>query len=90
MDEAQYRQQLAEQGYGEPSLVEWDAGTVNDTHSHEFSASILVLDGEITVTLADGTVTCGPGDTFALAAGIPHAETVGLEGVRFLAGRKSS
>jgi len=89
MDEARYRQQLTEQGYGEPSLVEWDPGTVNDTHSHDFSASILVLDGEITVTLADGDVTCGPGDTFALSAGAPHAETVGQSGVRFLAGRKS-
>jgi len=88
MDEAQYRQELADGGYGEPNLVEWEANTVNDTHTHDFSAAILVLDGEITVTTDDGEVTCRAGDTFSLAAGVPHAERIGADGVRFLAGRK--
>jgi len=90
MDEQAFRKQLAEEGYSEPRLVEWEPGTFNDTHTHDFSAKVMVLDGEITVTCDDGRrTTCRAGDTFQLAAGTPHKEDIGAEGVRFLAGRKS-
>jgi quercetin dioxygenase-like cupin family protein len=59
-----------------------------DTHTHDFGASVLILEGEISVTLEDRVVTCGPGETFSLEANIPHAESVGADGVRLLACRK--
>jgi quercetin dioxygenase-like cupin family protein len=88
MDEKSFRQQMADSGCDEVAAVEWEANTVNETHTHDFSASLLVLAGEMTVTMEDATTTCGAGDTFQLAAGVPHAETVGAEGVRFLVGRR--
>lgn len=87
MEEKSFRQQLKRDGCEDVSTVEWEPNTVNETHTHDFSASLLVLAGEMTVTMEDGTTTCGAGDTFRLAAGIPHAEAVGAEGVRFLVGR---
>jgi quercetin dioxygenase-like cupin family protein len=89
MKEQAFRKLLAKEGYGEGAVRDWAAGTFNDTHSHDFSAKVLVLDGEITVTTADGrATTCRAGDTFQLAAGTPHQERVGPDGVRFLGGRK--
>jgi quercetin dioxygenase-like cupin family protein len=89
MDEQAFRKTLAEEGYAEGRVVEWGPNHFNDTHVHDFSAKVLVLDGEITVACEDGrTTTCRAGDTFQLAAGTPHLERIGAAGVRFLSGRK--
>lgn len=88
MDEQSFTEQLKSEGYQPGVAVEWDPGTVNDTHAHAFSARLLILAGEITVTTAEGATTCRAGDTFRLAAGTPHEERVGPAGVRFLTGRK--
>ncbi len=88
MDEAQFRTKLAQEGYAAGEVRDLAPGTIMDTHVHDFSAMILVLDGEITVTTEDGDTTCRAGETFSLAAGIPHSERIGGDGVRFLAGRK--
>ncbi len=88
MDERSFKEKLARDGFGEAVLREWEAGTVNESHTHDFAASALVISGEITVTTDGGATTCKAGDSFALAAGIPHTETVGDDGVRFLVGRK--
>ncbi len=88
MDEAAFREKMKQDGHGEVSLRDWAPNHFEDTHTHDFGASILVLDGEMSVTLADRVVTCRAGDTFSLDADISHAEQVGGEGVRFLACRK--
>lgn len=90
MQESEFRAQLKEGGYDEARLIEWSPDTFNDTHTHEFDASVLVLAGEITVTTADETCTCRAGDTFSLNAGIPHKEMIGPEGVKFLSGRRQA
>ena len=88
MDETTLREKLQQDGYGDPAIKEMAPNHTEDTHTHDFGASILVLDGEISVTMEDGVVTCRAGDTFALDANMPHAEQIGDEGVRFLVGRK--
>ena len=88
MDEAAFREKMKQDGYGDVGVSEYEAGYARDTHTHDFGASVLVMDGEISVTLEDGVVTCRAGDTFSLEANIPHAESVGAEGVRLLAARK--
>ena len=67
MDEAAFREQMKQGGYGEVSVSEYEAGYARDTHAHDFGASVLVVDGEISVTLEDRVVTCRAGDTFSLA-----------------------
>lgn len=88
MDEAAFRKQLEQDGYNDIGIREMAANHVEPTHTHDFGASILVLSGEISVTLEDRVVTCCAGDSFALDANVPHAERIGGEGVRFLAGRR--
>jgi quercetin dioxygenase-like cupin family protein len=88
MDEQTFKRQIEADGYDQAAMVEWEPGTFNDTHTHDFSAALLVLSGEITVKTDAGETTCRAEDTFSLAAGVPHSETIGADGVRFLVGRK--
>ena len=84
MNEVSFRETLAAQGFPEPTIVERDANLVTTDHVHEFTASALILAGEISVVTATGTSTCRSGDTFTLASGITHHEEYGAEGARLL------
>ena len=88
MNEADFRQALKEQGYGEATPVELEPDFSNDMHTHDFSAFLLVQSGEFTLVTEEGSVTHGPGETCQLAAGRHHCERTGAQGVRFLLGRK--
>jgi quercetin dioxygenase-like cupin family protein len=89
MTEQEFRDLASRDGFAEPALVEWDAGLINEEHTHDFTARIYVLSGELKVVCAERTSTCRSGDHDALDAGTPHTEYVGTEGVAFLAARKS-
>ena len=88
MDEAKFREKMIQDGYGDVTVRNFAPNHCEPTHTHEFGASVLVLKGEITITMEDRLVTCWAGDVFALDANVPHAEHVGDECVRFLACRK--
>lgn len=88
MTEQEFRDLLASEGFSTVVAVEREPNGSMDTHTHPFEARVLVIDGEITVVSAGGTQLCRAGDTFQLAANVPHTETYGPQGVRYLAGRK--
>ncbi len=88
MNEAQFRQQLQEQGYGEAQALEFEPNSVKDMHTHDFSAFVLVLSGAFTLVTEDDSVTHQPGETCKLAAGTLHSEQAGASGVTILIGKK--
>ena len=88
VDEVIFREKMIQDGYGDVTVRHFVPNHCEPTHTHEFGASVQVLNGKITITMEDRTVTCQAGDVFALDANVPHAEQVGDEGVRFLACRK--
>jgi quercetin dioxygenase-like cupin family protein len=88
MDEAQFRRQLQEQGYGEAQALEFEPNFGNDMHSHDFSAFALVLSGEFTLVTEDGSATHQPGEACKLAAGTLHSEQTGPSGATILIGKK--
>ncbi len=88
MNEAQFRQQLQEQGYGEAQPLEFEPNFVKDMHTHDFSAFAFVLSGEFTLVTEDGSVTHQPGEACKLAAGTRHAERTGPDGAKILIGKK--
>lgn len=89
MTESEFRRKLAALGCLEPLVVEWPAGRESGTHAHDFNAHGLVVAGGFTLTTPEGARVLGVGDSFALAAGIPHSETVGAQDTRLLAARLS-
>ena len=88
MNEAQFRQQLKEQGYSEAESLEYKPNSVSDIHTHEFSAFAFVLSGEFTLVTEDGSVTHQPGEACELAAGTLHSEQTGASGATILFGKK--
>ena len=91
IDEAGFRAGLARDGY-EPFERSWPApapGTApGEMHTHEFDARLLILEGAFTVTREGVPTTFRPGDICEVPAGMVHAEDVGPEGTRYVAGRR--
>ena len=75
-------------GFDEVLERQWAAGTVLDTHSHPFEVDALVVRGEMWLTERAATRHLQPGDRFALAADVPHAERYGAEGAVFWVARR--
>lgn len=88
MTEQEFRTLLSTAGITTIVEIQREPNGSLDTHTHPFAAHALILDGEITVTSPTGTQHCKTGDTFQLAANVPHTESYGPQGVRYLAGRK--
>ena len=88
MNEAEFRQELQEQGYGEAQLLEFEPNSAADMHTHEFSAYAFVLSGEFIFVTEDGAATHLPGQTCKLAAGTLHSEQTGASGATILVGKK--
>ena len=88
MDEQGYRERARREGFEEPSLLDWEAGTFNETHSHACDCSLFVLSGEITIATDDGETTYRAGGTCLLTRDTPHTERVGPNGVAFLVARR--
>ena len=81
--------QLA-QGFDEVLERPWAPGTVVGTHSHPFSVSALVVQGELWLTVGDDTRHLQAGDNFTLGHGVPHAERYGAEGAVFWVARRNA
>ena len=88
MEQAEFKQQVKAQGYDAAEVVEIDPNLNNESHSHEFSASLLVLNGEFTLVTEAGAKTHLPGDVCSLAAGTPHSEKSGADGATVLIAKK--
>ena len=57
-------------------------------HTHPFDVRILVLEGQLTVTMGDEPHVCGPGDTFKMQSECEHFESHGPAGSRYILGRR--
>jgi quercetin dioxygenase-like cupin family protein len=76
-------------GFDEALVREWAPDTVIDTHTHAFDADAVVTQGEMWLTCAGSTRHLLPGDTFSLAAEVPHAERYGPQGATYWVARRT-
>ncbi len=66
----------------------WAAGTVVDTHTHDFAVDALVTAGDLWLTVGDHTRHLRAGDRFTLDRAVPHAERYGDAGATYWVARK--
>jgi quercetin dioxygenase-like cupin family protein len=64
---------LAKTSAGSVTLFAFDGGQGLSEHSTPFDALVLVLDGEITLTIGGTPVGASPGTITRLPANVPHA-----------------
>ena len=88
MTEEEFRQQVKEKGYGEPAVKEYGPFMDEPMHTHDFAAALLILSGEFTLVLEDGSTTYRPGEWCELSAGVLHTENTGAEGAKFIFAKK--
>ena len=89
MDRATFEAELARDNYT-PVERRRPANDRDAEHTHGFDARLLILEGAMTIHCDGATRTYGPGETFEMPAGHPHAEEIGPEGVAYLAGRRTA
>ncbi len=85
-----FETQARDAGFDEALVRQWAPDTVVDTHTHPFDASALVTQGEMWLTCAGSTRHLVPGDTFALAREVPHAERYGAQGATYWVARRNA
>jgi quercetin dioxygenase-like cupin family protein len=88
MDATAFEMGLRDDGFTEVATRSQPPGHATQPHAHAFDIRALVIEGEITLTVAGDATRYGPGDVFTMARGREHAETVGPDGVTTLAGRR--
>jgi len=88
MDPTQFEASLRLDGFTEVETKSQPPGRAVPEHAHPFDVRALVLEGEITLTVDGQGTAYRAGDVFTMAGGCRHAEEVGAEGVRILAGRR--
>ncbi|HET7261084.1 MAG TPA: cupin domain-containing protein [Casimicrobiaceae bacterium] len=76
-------------GFDEVIERTWAPGTTLDTHMHAFSVSARVVRGEMWLTVGEKVRHLLPGETFTLAARVPHAERYGGDGATYWVARRN-
>ncbi len=76
-------------GYDEVLTREWAPHWENDTHEHPFDADVLIVQGEMWLTLQGQTQHLQAGERFKVAKHVPHAEKYGAHGALFWVARKN-
>lgn len=89
MNQAEFEAETRREGY-EIQQGEIKPNQHRESHVHEWDARLFVLDGHLTLLRGDQRETFGPGESCSLSAGTPHEEHTEADGVRYLAGRRSS
>lgn len=87
MDETRFREELTRDGFDDVQ-ISWSAGNTNPEHAHDYDVRALVLDGEITLTVAGNADCYGAGQVFTMPRGCPHSEFIRPDGLRVLVGRR--
>ena len=85
---AEFEAAARREGFDEVAERSWPANAVVETHAHPFAVKALVVAGEMWLSVGDSTRHLRPGDTFELAAAVPHAERYGAAGATYWAARR--
>jgi molybdopterin-guanine dinucleotide biosynthesis protein A len=82
----------AHRAAGFDQIVErsWDPDVVLDTHSHPFAVQAQVVRGRMWLTVGGQTRDMSAGDTFELAADVPHSERYGPQGAAYWVARRTA
>ena len=84
-----YRAPALAEGYDEVLVRSWPADLQIDIHTHAFALKARVVSGEMWLTVGAETRHLQPGDEFALAADVPHAERYGHSGASYWVARRN-
>lgn len=88
MDPSEFEAALLREGYTEVARRSLPPSHPTQPHHRPFDVRAVVLDGAITLVVAGEATSYRSGQTFVMAQGREHAESVGPDGVTTLSGRR--
>ena len=88
MDHSVFEQSCVRDGFDALEEKQGQPGFTSTMHTHPFTARIMVLSGEFSVTRDGGTEVYTSGGSFTMEAGCEHAESFGADGSTYLVARK--
>ena len=88
LDQSAFEQSCARGGFAAVEKKQGQPGFTSDIHTHPFTARIMVLSGEFSVTRNGGTEVYTSGGSFTMDVGCEHAESFGADGSTWLVARK--
>lgn len=88
MDERELEEKLRGEGFSGIFIHRDSPGAHYPDHTHMGITAHIVLDGEITVTSEEQTITYATGDRFDVPAGEIHSAKIGPDGCRYMIGEK--
>jgi quercetin dioxygenase-like cupin family protein len=88
MDQENFKEALRLAGYTEITRTTTPTERHTPEHAHAYDVRGMVLAGSLTLTWDGQTKTYGPGDIYTMPRERRHSESLGLDGVSTLSGRK--
>ena len=88
MEREVFRDILISEGFEEAVTVTREPDGFLGLHAHPFEAKALILSGELILNVQGAEQCYQAGQVFHLAAGTPHSEQYGPQGVEYLVGRR--
>jgi mannose-6-phosphate isomerase-like protein (cupin superfamily) len=82
IDQTDIRQRVMDEGWI-PYVIDEPPGYAYAPHRHEEAKLIVILRGEMDVTLESETIHCRPGDKLTIPGGMEHAAVMGAEGCAY-------
>jgi quercetin dioxygenase-like cupin family protein len=88
LSESESRKQLSAEGFAH--MYVWQDGpqAIYTDHTHDGLTAHVILDGEMTLTMAGKSQTFRAGDRCDVPAGAVHSAQMGPKGCRYLVGEK--
>ena len=88
LNEAKLAQQLRAEGFGHTYVWQDRPNASYPDHTHATQTAHIILDGELTLIMADRSTTYCTGERCDVPAGAVHAARMGPTGCRYLIGEK--
>ena len=88
MEIPEFKRHVAQSGYAEPEMREYEPNLRGELHTHDFSAVLVVVRGTFLLAFETETVSCVPGEVYEVPAGVPHDERTGADGAAILLAKK--
>ena len=88
MNTQEFHDELKANRFDPAVAIDRPAGYAMGEHLHPFDACALITAGDFTLVVDGVSTRYGVGEVFRLAAGTPHLEAAGPNGVSYLSGRR--
>ena len=79
-----------ERGFDDVVVRHWAPHQHVETHTHPVSIEVVVVEGQVDLTMAGETRRYGSGEVFTVGQEVPHAEVYGPQGAVFWVARRSA